>query len=302
MTVAAGYRIRPGTLADAGAVAELISRAEPVEPIGEIDIAHWWRTMDVERDVRVVEDADGELVASVEISQRHGGSAGVFVEAFVHPDHTGRGLGGELLRYSEERAAELLGGPGRVMNGLLATDTRGRALLEANGYRIVRHFWRMVIDLHEGPPEPQWQDGLEPRPFRPEDARRFHETLEDAFADHWEHHRDTFEAWSRKHLEDSDTSLWVGVWEGDELAAAMLCTPKRYDRGWIDLLGVRPPWRRRGIGRALLHHAFGEFWRRGERRVGLGVDAESELGATQLYEAVGMHVLFEIATYQKELG
>jgi ribosomal protein S18 acetylase RimI-like enzyme len=64
---------------------------------------------------------------------------------------------------------------------------------------------------------------------------------------------------------------------------------------------VRKPWRRRGLGLALLQHAFTEFWRRGERTVALGVDAENPTGATRLYERAGMHVLFDAVVYEKPL-
>ena len=71
--------------------------------------------------------------------------------------------------------------------------------------------------------------------------------------------------------------------------------------GWIASVGVRQPWRRQGLGLALIHHAFGEFWRRGERKVGLGVDAENPTGATRLYERAGMHVAFDAVVYEKRL-
>jgi mycothiol synthase len=60
--------------------------------------------------------------------------------------------------------------------------------------------------------------------------------------------------------------------------------------GWVGILGVRPPWRRRGIALALLLHSFAVFRERGCTRVGLGVDAESTTGALELYERAGMHV------------
>jgi GNAT superfamily N-acetyltransferase len=71
----------------------------------------------------------------------------------------------------------------------------------------------------------------------------------------------------------------------------LLCHPHktRTDCGWVRVLGVRRPWRRRGLGRALLLHAFSEFRRRGLVAAGLGVDTESETGAHRLYESVGMH-------------
>lgn len=37
--------------------------------------------------------------------------------------------------------------------------------------------------------------------------------------------------------------------------------------------GVRRPWRKQGLGMALLLYSFGEFHRRGETTIGLGVDA-----------------------------
>ncbi len=64
----------------------------------------------------------------------------------------------------------------------------------------------------------------------------------------------------------------------------------------------RKPWRKRGLGLALLHHAFGEFYRRGQPKVALGVDAQNPTGATRLYERAGMHVAYEAVAFQKELA
>jgi GNAT superfamily N-acetyltransferase len=70
---------------------------------------------------------------------------------------------------------------------------------------------------------------------------------------------------------------------------------------WIDELGVLRPWRRKGIGLALLHQVFGAFHRRGKYRVGLGVDGGSLTGATRLYEQAGMHVFRQMDAYEKDL-
>jgi ribosomal protein S18 acetylase RimI-like enzyme len=66
-------------------------------------------------------------------------------------------------------------------------------------------------------------------------------------------------------------------------------------------LGVRRPWRKRGLGLALLNHAFGEFYLRGKRKAGLGVDAENLTGALKLYEKAGMHVHKQFDMFEKEL-
>jgi ribosomal protein S18 acetylase RimI-like enzyme len=73
--------------------------------------------------------------------------------------------------------------------------------------------------------------------------------------------------------------------------------------GWVATLGVRRPWRKRGLGLALLEHSFVELQRRGSRRVGLGVDAQNITGATRLYEKAGMQpdLAWTNLAYEKEL-
>jgi ribosomal protein S18 acetylase RimI-like enzyme len=73
------------------------------------------------------------------------------------------------------------------------------------------------------------------------------------------------------------------------------------DIGWVGSLGVRRPWRKQGLGEALLLHSFGEFHKRGQNVIGLGVDAASPTGATRLYQRAGMHVAAEYVIYEKEL-
>jgi ribosomal protein S18 acetylase RimI-like enzyme len=71
--------------------------------------------------------------------------------------------------------------------------------------------------------------------------------------------------------------------------------------GWVDVLGTRRPYRRRGLAEALLRHVFRELYVRGARQVGLGVDAENPTGATRLYERVGMRVASASDVYAKTL-
>ena len=71
--------------------------------------------------------------------------------------------------------------------------------------------------------------------------------------------------------------------------------------GWIRLLGVSHPWRKRGLGEALLLHSFGEYYQRGMSTIGLGVNAHNPTGATRLYQNVGMQPASEHLTYEKEL-
>jgi ribosomal protein S18 acetylase RimI-like enzyme len=87
-------------------------------------------------------------------------------------------------------------------------------------------------------------------------------------------------------------SLWFLALAGDELAGFSLCRRDSTDpaAGYVELLGVRRPWRRHGLGEALLRHSFQAFRERGWTRGTLGVDASSPTGATRLYERAGMSV------------
>jgi mycothiol synthase len=69
----------------------------------------------------------------------------------------------------------------------------------------------------------------------------------------------------------------------------------------VSELAVRCPWRRQGLGLALLRRAFAEFYSRGRRKVALAVDSQSLTGATRLYERAGMRDERLYSVYRKEL-
>jgi ribosomal protein S18 acetylase RimI-like enzyme len=125
------------------------------------------------------------------------------------------------------------------------------------------------------------------------------EAHEEAFSDHWGHTRGTYEEWLHR-FSERDLSLWFIAWDGDQVAGYSLCR-FRMGIGWVGTLGVRRPWRKRGLGEALLLHSFAEFHRRGMQTIGLGVDAANPTGATRLYQKAGMKVAAEYVIYEKEL-
>jgi ribosomal protein S18 acetylase RimI-like enzyme len=64
---------------------------------------------------------------------------------------------------------------------------------------------------------------------------------------------------------------------------------------------VRRPWRKRGLGRALLVRSLALFRERGMTEVVLGVDTENPSGALHLYESTGFRQLRQHASYRKPL-
>jgi mycothiol synthase len=257
------------------------------------DVREWTSRVDFARDSWLFEDGDGPAaVGWVDTVDDLGVGAGI-----VHPRAKGRGLGAQLVERSE---AALAGRVRRVQQFTLGLDAAARELMVSRGYRDVRHFYGMAIEL-DAPPE---VPAVSVEPFREEDARAFRAAIDDAFRDHWEHHPRPFEDWWPRVIANPayDPSLWFVVRDGDEIAAVIRNEANRNGGGYVGILGVRRPWRGRGYGRALLLHTFREFWQRGTRRVTLGVDAENPTGATKLYESVGMTVEEEDVVYEKALA
>lgn len=170
-------------------------------------------------------------------------------------------------------------------------------LVESRGYRLWRSAYTMEIELGDAAPErPRFPPGLEVRAYRAGDADLLRAALNEAFAGDPLFRRATQAHFHAFYLDARgfDPSLWLLAWDLAELAGFMLALPEHTgDRslGWVESLGVRPQWRRRGLATALLQAGFRALHARGIRRVGLGVDAENETGALRLYERIGMHAV-----------
>lgn len=176
---------------------------------------------------------------------------------------------------------------------------------------LVRHYWRMVIDLDSSPITPVWPEGIQVVTYAEAgDLMAVFRAIHDAFRDHWgfveqpeEEEFKHFQHWVETD-EEFDPTLWFLAMDGDEISGASLCRASSYDdpdMGWVSNLGVRRAWRRQGLALALLHHSFAVLQQHGRLRVGLGVDAANLTGATKLYEKAGMHVARQSDAYEKVL-
>jgi mycothiol synthase len=296
------FAVRPPVSADGAAVTEVVVALERAlygsTPYAQSDLEDEWSDLDLERDARVL--VDGARIVGYGSVRERGGLWRM--EGFVHPQAQGRGAGAQLVAVLEEEAVRR--GARRVQNGVFEADAAGRALLESLGYRPVRTFRELRIELDSAPSAAVWPDGVRADAFDPvRDARPFHAAHQEAFSDHWEHTYRDFESWRRGHIESErfDPSLWCVVRDGDEIAAGTICVAGLYGGGWVASLFTRRRWRRRGVGGALLQDAFGRFWQRGERSVGLGVDAEGDTGAFRVYERAGMTPVLGWVMYEKDV-
>ncbi|MEZ4860604.1 MAG: GNAT family N-acetyltransferase [Caldilineaceae bacterium] len=317
----AGYTLRPSTLADvSGAVA--MHNASAIDTLGapqftEEEFRADWQEpgFTLATDSRVVTTAEGQIVGTTD-AVANPPYVRNLIWARVHPAFRGRGIGTVLTRWAESRLLERLdeapaGARVTVDCFNLDTHTAAKTLLTELGYHHERSYYRMKIELSAPPPLPAWPAGMTIRTMIPkQEEAAVYRAKEEAFQDHWGYVATPFEEgfalWQHhlQHNPDHDPTLFFLALDGDEIAGYALCDPKITDdpaMGWIANLGVRRPWRRRGLALALLHHAFGEFYRRGVKKVGLGVDAGSLTGATRLYEKAGMKPFRQYNTYEKEL-
>jgi len=186
-----------------------------------------------------------------------------------------------------------------VMTGIEDKESNAydRELYESEGFTENRRFYEMRIDLDTPIEQPAPLDGLELRPFdKDAHAHAVHAAQQESFRDHFGHAEDRpFDEWAH-HFDapNFDPTMWYIVWDKaqDEVAGFSLCEmhPAIDDMAEVGLLGVRRPWRKRGLGMYLLQVSFYDFQQRGVPRASLGVDAASKTNAVALYERAGMHV------------
>ena len=179
-------------------------------------------------------------------------------------------------------------------------------LADRRGYEPFRYSFEMRIEFGGELPAPGWPDGISVRTFVPgRDDEAVYEAHQESFADHFEATRKPYESWRGWAFGESfDPTLWFVAENGSEVAGVCLCRGESGaggEFGWVNVLGVRRPWRRRGLGRALLLHSFGEFRSRGKQGAGLGVDGLNTTGAVRLYERAGMRVARRFDQYWRAL-
>ncbi len=236
----------------------------------------------------------------------------------VHPGFRGLGIDAYLIAWAEGRARRAVnrapaGARVSVRGNSIAPDREMQRIFESLGYRHVRSGLRMVIAFEQPPAAPRWPQGIAVQSLvKGQDERRVIQAVYDSFTDHWGFVQEPFEAYYERwlhfvqHNEDFDPALWFLALDGESVAGISLCYLRSYDDpnlGWVGTLGVCRPWRKQGLGLALLQHSFCELYRRGQRKVGLGVDADSLTGATRLYEKAGMRSdpAHTYLYYEKEL-
>ena len=181
-----------------------------------------------------------------------------------------------------------------VEAGAFAQDEAYKEVLEDAGFREVRRFWRMVIDLsaeHRVQPDPPSGVTLTVA-VSDEERRLLHDVEQESFAGQFgfaPQPYDESSAWGIDRR-DARPDLWWLAWSGDRPVGMCVMDDSHAHRGasHVEMLGVIPQARGRGIASWLLRSAFATAANEGRTSVTLTVDADNTTGATALYEGVGM--------------
>jgi len=171
-----GFVARPPVMSDAEAVARLTRICE-IEQYGEAettldDVLTEWQEPDynLATDAWIVLSPDGEVVGTNGVGHRE--HVRMYSGCDVHPDYRNRGVGTYLLQQAETRAyqhiAEAAPGVRVTLNAWVSNkNIAAQRLLEQHGFKQVRTFWRMMIEMNEAPPVPTWAEGITVRTFVP---------------------------------------------------------------------------------------------------------------------------------------
>jgi mycothiol synthase len=221
----------------------------------------------------------------------------------------GRGIGTALLLLLEVEAHRAAANPTAAPQFVAQVSGRNKAaqrVLEKNGYTFHSAFQIMQRILTEPPPAPSPLEGIEVRHLVVgQGEQAVYEADEEAFIDERGKAPRTFEVWSRRldlGTPRFDPTLWHMAWDGDQIAGASMSEVAEEQRGVIMHVGVRRPWRRRGLGMALTLHALGALYQRGIRTVRLNVDSQSLTNAHLLYARAGFQAINAYWNYEKSIS
>ena len=153
---------RAPSMEDLEAVTELLMACDMLDDglpdSAKEDLLCQWQKpgFNLKTDAWVIVTPGGQVVGYVGVW--HHDAVHLHLAGCVHPAYCGRGLGMLLLRLAEARAREQSSAvpPGmRVTLRSMASHLKEaeRRLMEREGYSLMRHCWRVILELDEVPPE-----------------------------------------------------------------------------------------------------------------------------------------------------
>lgn len=309
-TSAAGLVWRATTVDDVALLTDLRVRAQEADGLhyrtsaDEVaeELERAWR--DLAQDTLVGVDAQGVARAWAQVDTAPGDERVVraFVDGTVDPAWRGRGLGTALVAWQEARARQLLAASGKDLPARIAayTDDATPAvarLYEDAGFTPIRFYTHMRRDVTGDLPDVPRVDGVRVLPWTADVDDAVRVAHNEVFADHWGSEPRTPEQWRAARTMFAAPWSFVALDETDQVVG--YAVSGRYEEDWpaagypsgyTELLGVRRPWRGRGVAVALLATVMRAYAADGMRYAELEVDTANPSGAHGIYASLGYEV------------
>ncbi|NIN64569.1 MAG: GNAT family N-acetyltransferase [Anaerolineae bacterium] len=268
---------------------------------------------DPRRDALVALDERQRIVGFARLELKSGAQqTRLYVHTTVHPHWREKGVERLLLqrfRHTAQERRQILGSKPVQFRTYCAAHQQMRiALFESFGLRPVRYSPHMVCFSLDNLADPRFPPGLEVRLYvRGQDDQSALEAINEAFADVMDFAPATLEG--LRHWMASSSfreELSPVALDGEVVVGLCLCTAS--DDGmrlmgrrdvYVDALAVRPPYRRRGLGSALLLSSLHAMKEAGMESASLDTDTDNLTEAIQLYEKVGFREAWRWVTYGK---
>ncbi|MCY3864759.1 MAG: N-acetyltransferase [Chloroflexi bacterium] len=320
----AGYCWRALTMEDAERCAEISSAlsacAGAYERFQPRDFRAEWTepNFDLGSSSLGAADSTGKLIAFAVLFATQEPPVRPWFSWGVDPEHGEPKLRAKLLDWAIDRGEAVIAScPPDARVSLWGGAYQGyradECALQAAGFSPGRLWHEMRIDMTERPAAVALPDGFVTRPYRHEaDLPVLVDLVRDSFSDHYGHIEQSFEKdleMIRHWLNGSPTfdpdRVLLAVDEATGIVAGSVLPLTEYNRrpgfGYIDTVGVRRAYRRRGLASAMLRQCLVAYWDHGIKTVCLEVDGESLTNALALYQRVGMRVQQSFVSYEKLL-
>jgi len=294
--------------------ADAVDKAE--RGMSAIDLREWMTAPHINPSTDFfIAKADGRPIGFIGVDSLPGQCEAhyAFCNGVVHPDYRRQGAGAQLMQTAETRALEIMrdfpsGLPKKLNVFCRDTQATVKALFESRGMTPARYFLTMQRDLRTELPIAPVPHGLVIRQFRPGDEEAAYAAFEEAFQDHWGYEPMPMNVFRHDYLDAPHfrPELWLLAWDGDQIAGFNFNTvdPAYIERvgrkeGLVAEVGVRRPWRKRGLATALLTQTVRLLREAGMDYAMLGVDAENPHQAGRLYENVGFYEIRRNVVFRK---
>lgn len=245
-------------------------------------------------------DANGTLVAfgAVALSPTDTHTLRVHIEGGVDPERRTHGIGSAVLDWQLGRARQLLAASERADPARLVVHVEDDMpdsvhMLTARGFKPSRYYTELRRDLSSALPDVGLKRPLEIVPWSAELDEQVRLAHNVAFAEHWVSEPQTEDTWTQ------GRTYFVPEWSfivldrtSDRAQVVGYLLSSKYEQDWsslgwtegyIDLLGVRPDWRGRGIATALVSQALHAYAETGMQYASLGVDTQEPGAVFGLY-------------------